>query len=201
VANLTVLHLDVGWTSARSVGGWAKPGRAAVIERRRVDLQWRDTSTAVAPLPQSTRRHWSRVPVSQVVLRWWALWLAVPAVITMLVVLVGESVETAGEGQALELAAVAAAALLVVALRSAYDVLGIVTVAQAHRADALIRERDAAARTGSARPAPEPLVVSDHEWLAAGYDPKTHRNLDDDEYDEDDGIDDFYDLSTFFAGS
>jgi hypothetical protein len=139
--------------------------------------------------------------VSQVVLRWWALWLALPAVAALLVVIVGESVETASDGQALMLTGVAAAALLVVAIRSTYDVLGIVTVAQAHRAEALLRERDAAVRTGAPRPAPEPLVVSDHEWLAAGYDPKTHRNLDDDEYDEEDGIDDFYDLSTFFAGN
>jgi hypothetical protein len=201
VANLPGLHLDEGWTSAWSLGGWAKPGRAAQVARRRVDLQWRDTSSAVAPLPHSTRHHWSRVPVSQVVLRWWALWLVVPAVAALLVVIVGESVETASDGQALMLTGVAAAALLVVAIRSAYDVIGIVTVAQAHRAEALLRERDTAVRTGTPRPAPEPLVVSDHEWLAAGYDPKTHRDQDEDDDDEEDGIDDVYDLSAFFAGN
>lgn len=199
LANLPALHLDEDWRSAWSLGGWVLPGRGAELARRRVDRQWRDTSTAVAPLPRPTnRRTFSRVPVSQVVHRWWALWLAVPALVGVLVVLVGESFEVASNHQTLELVAVGSAALAVAVVRSAYDVVGIVTVAQAHRAEALLRDRERAEATATARPEPEPLVVVDHEWEAAGYDPKTNRNHDEDEYDETDDLDDVYDLSKFF---
>jgi hypothetical protein len=198
--NLRGLHLDEGWGTAWSLGGWGTPGRQAELRRRQVDLQWRDTSTAVAPLPRPTHRHtYSRVPVSQVVLRWWTLWLFVPAAVGILVVLIGETFEASSHGQTLELVAVGSAALLVAAVRSVYDVLGIVTVAQAHRAEALLRERDDALAKGTARVAPEPLVVVDHEWEEAGYDPKTHRNADD--HSEDDAaLDDVYDLSSYFTG-
>ena len=174
--NLTGLHLDDTWRSAWSLGGWAMPGETALRARRQVDLQWRDTSTAVAPLPATSHgRGWTRLPVSQVVVRWWGMWLAVPAGVAILVVLLGDSFETSSIGRELALTALAAAALLVVALRSAYDVIGIVSVAQAHRAEALLRERDDALRAGTARPKPEPLVVVDHELEAAGLTPAPRR--------------------------
>lgn len=199
LGNLAGLHLEEGWTSAWSLGGWLVPGRSAQLARRRVDLQWRDTSTAIAPLPRPSSRHaWTRTPMSQVVMRWWAMWLAVPALAGILVVLIGESFEVSSNHQTLELIAVGSSALMVAALRSAYDVIGIVTVAQAHRAEALLQERDRARATGTARPAPEPLVVVDHEWEAAGYDRDSHRNVDEDEFDEADNLDDVYDLSTYF---
>jgi hypothetical protein len=172
-SNLTGLHLEPRWRSAWSLGGWALPGQTAQRERRQVDLQWRDTSSAVAPLPTTSHgRGWTRLPVSQVVMRWWAMWMAVPGGVAVLVVLLGDDFETSTIARELELVSLAAAMLLVIALRSTYDVIGIVSVAQAHRAEALLRDRDAAAATGSPRPKPEPLVVVDHELEEAGLLPR-----------------------------
>lgn len=171
-ANLGALHLEPRWCSAWTLGGWVIPGQKAQRERRQVDLQWRDTSAAVAPLPTASHgRGWTRLPVSQVVMRWWAMWFAVPAIAAVLVILLGDDFETSTIARELELVALAAAAFLVVALRSAYDVIGIVSVAQAHRAEALLRGRDDALKAGSARPKPEPLVVVDHELEEAGLRP------------------------------
>lgn len=175
-SNLVGLHLEATWRSAWSLGGWALPGQRAQSERWQVDFQWRDTSTAVAPLPDKSRgRGWTRRPVSQVVMRWWAMWLSIPAVAALLVILLGDDFETSTIARELELIALATSACLIVALRSAYDVIGIVSVAQAHRAEALLRQRDDAVRTGSPRPRPEPLVVVDQELAEAGIGPTPRR--------------------------
>lgn len=137
--NLRPLELTEDRWSPWSPAGWLLPGPDARRAKAAVDAQWRGDSPIVAHLPG---HGWSRQPVSRVVLHWWTLWLWVPAV----GVLVAVVVDTAADGAPrlsglLPLAGVAAAALLVAAVRALYDVVGILTVAQAHRADAIGRRR------------------------------------------------------------
>jgi hypothetical protein len=120
---------DGAW-SAWSLGAWALPGRAARERKRLVDARWRNTSPVVSHLHRAGD---TRTPVSQVVLRWWALWAWVPALAVVLVIVVGRAFTPDDSRPELGLAALAASALLIVALRSLYDVIGIVTVAHAHR--------------------------------------------------------------------
>jgi hypothetical protein len=139
--NLRGLELEPDRWSPWSLLGWIVPGRAALRRKMGVDAEWRDRSPLVAALPASASG-WSRRPVSRVVLRWWALWLWAPAA----VVLVATAVD-AGAGGApalggdLPLLGVAAAALVVATVRALYDVVGIITVAQAHRAETILRRR------------------------------------------------------------
>ena len=127
--------------SAWSLAAWLLPGRASRDRKRFVDARWRNTSPVVSTLhrPGDTR-----APVSQVVVRWWALWAWVPAVAVVLVIVGGPAFAPDDSWPELGLAALAAAALLIVALRSLYDVIGIVTVAHAHRIADGDRERPAA---------------------------------------------------------
>jgi hypothetical protein len=68
----------------------------------------------------------------------------VPALAVVLVIVVGRAFTPDDSRPELGLAALAASALLIVALRSLYDVIGIVTVAHAHRIVDGDRERPAA---------------------------------------------------------
>ena len=131
--NLRALELRQELLSPWSLLGWMVPGRTARRRKLGVDAEWRDRSPLVAALPASG---WSRRPVSQVVLRWWALWLWAPAAIVLVAVVVDARADGAPAlGGELALAGVAAAALVVATVRAMYDVVGILTVAQAHRAE------------------------------------------------------------------
>lgn len=128
--NARALGLPAGAGSAWSLAGWFVPGRAARDRRRLVDAEWRETSPVVATLHRAGD---SRGPLSRVVVRWWALWLWVPAVGVLAAAAAGTGLDEPTGAPELGLAGVAAAAALVAALRSLYDVIGIVTVAHAHR--------------------------------------------------------------------
>jgi hypothetical protein len=137
--NLRPLHLDTTWWSPWSLPGWLVPGRAAALRKAHVDACWRGDSPMLAALP--TGGH-TRRPVSQVVLRWWSLWLWAPAAIAVLVVVVDAQGDPSTALTGLSpLFGVAAAGLLVASLRSLYDVVGILTTVQAHRADELLHPR------------------------------------------------------------
>ena len=137
--NLRALELDPHAWSPWSLTGWIVPGRRALRRKMGVDAEWRDRSPLVAALPAGG---WSRRPVSQVVLRWWALWLWVPAMIVLLAIVVDAHDDgTPALSGALPLVGVAAAALLVATARALYDVVGIITVAHAHRAEGILRHR------------------------------------------------------------
>jgi hypothetical protein len=137
--NLRPLGLPSDRWSAWSLPGWLLPGHTARQAKASVDAQWRGDSPTLAHLPGTG---WSRQPVSRVVLHWWTLWLWVPAVGVVIAVVVDTGVDGApGLGGLLPLAGVAAAALLVAAVRALYDVVAILTVAQAHRAQVVGRER------------------------------------------------------------
>jgi hypothetical protein len=133
--NLRPLGLDTSWWSPWSLPGWLVPGREARQRKAGVDARWRGDSPLLAALPAGggTRR-----PVSRVVLRWWSLWMWAPAAITLVVIVV----DAQGNGSTalrglLPLVGVAAAAMLVASLRALYDVVGIITTVQAHRAEEL----------------------------------------------------------------
>ena len=75
-------------------------------------------------------------------LRWWSLWLWVPAVGVLVAIVVdGLGDGSASLGDVLPLLGVAAGALVVATVRALYDVVGIITVAHAHRAETVIRRR------------------------------------------------------------
>jgi hypothetical protein len=133
--NLAALQVTPTWRSAWSLGGWLVPGRRAKAHKVTVDAMWRDSSPALASL---SHRGWTRRPVSRVVLHWWTLWLVVPAAGLVAGALAGGADELHDERA---LVGVAGAALAVAAARALYDVVGLVTVAQAHRAEAVIQER------------------------------------------------------------
>jgi hypothetical protein len=115
-------------TSPWILPGWLRPGAAARRAKASVDQVWRDNSPLVGAL---AHRGWSRRLVSRVVLRWWALWLWLPAAAALAVVVVHEDRGALASDRAA--LAVAAGALLVAAVRALYDVVGIVTVAHAHQ--------------------------------------------------------------------
>jgi hypothetical protein len=137
--NLAPLHLDTTWWGPWSLPGWLVPGRAAALRKADVDGRWRGESPILASLPAGGH---SRRPVSQVVLRWWSLWLWAPAAIAVLVVVVDARGDATLALSGLSpLFGVAAAGLLVASLRALYDVVGILTTVQAHRADELLHPR------------------------------------------------------------
>jgi hypothetical protein len=216
-ANLPALHLERTWTTPWSLIGWAVPGSSAREGRRLVDAQWRDTSVAVAQLPKGGRG-WRR-PVSRVVLRWWGVWSSVPATVIVIVGLSDSGLDRASAGE-LQLACVAAAALFVVALRSAYDIIGIVTVAQAHRGQALLVAETASARIPPARhrtyaftedqivfPDPSELDdLDDDDTFVDEFrddleddDEQDDGDRDDGEQDDERGDEDINDLTPYFA--
>jgi hypothetical protein len=136
--NLEALEVRSSWASGWALGGWLVPGRRARAEKIAVDALWRDTSPVVASLPH---RGSSRRPVSRVVLHWWSLWLAVPAAGLLAAALAGGAEDLQDERAVLGLAG---AALTVGAARALYDVVGLVTIAQAHLAESVLRDRAAA---------------------------------------------------------
>lgn len=133
--NARLLGLPGGLTSPWSLPGWLLPGRAARSAKAGVDQAWREHSPLLGALPQ---RGSSRRLVSRVVLRWWALWLWLPAT-AVLVVIVAHPDEGALQPER-GLAAIAAGALLVATARAYFDVIGIVTAAHAHRTDHVLHD-------------------------------------------------------------
>jgi hypothetical protein len=175
--NLRALDLERRWGAPWSLSGWLVPGERARRGRLGVDDLWRDRSPILASLPGAG---WSRRPVSLVVLHWWTPWAGVPAVAALLAVVVGGPGELGGS---LGLVGVAGAAFAVASVRALYDIVGVVTFAQAHRAERVQRNHD--------------LV----RWMVGGEDddlleaePRTaattveHDDVLDDDDDVDDGV-------------
>lgn len=133
--NLHALHVDPQVGTPWGLSGWLTPGRAARDGRLRVDGLWRDRSPILAPLPGSG---WTRRPVSLVVLHWWTPWTGLPAMACLLAVVIGGPGPI---GQELALVGLVGGALAVASLRALYDIVGVVTFAQAHRAEELVRGR------------------------------------------------------------
>jgi hypothetical protein len=111
-----------------SLPGWLLPGQEARLAKAGVDLVWRESSPLVGALPH---RGDTRRLVSRVVLRWWSLWLWLPAA-AALVALVAHADDGALGGDRAAVA-VATGALLVATARAFYDVIGIITVAHGHQ--------------------------------------------------------------------
>lgn len=134
--NAVALGVADDLRSPWSLPGWLLPGRAARSAKARVDLVWRESSPDLGALP---RRGSSRRLVSRVVLRWWSLWLWLPATVALVELVLHEDEGALSEARAL--IAVAAGALLVATARAFYDVVGIITVAHAHQAEHVAKER------------------------------------------------------------
>ncbi len=134
--NLPALDLERRWGAPWSLSGWLVPGRQARRGRLGVDDLWRDRSPILASLPGAG---WSRRPVSLVVLHWWTPWAGLPAAASLVAVVIGGPEELGGQ---LGLVGLAGAAFAVAAVRALYDVAGVVTFAQAHRAERVQRNRD-----------------------------------------------------------
>lgn len=134
--NTRALGLLPGPTSPWSLPGWLLPGRAARRSKASVDQVWRDRSPLVGSLPS---RGSSRRLVSRVVLRWWSLWLWLPATVVLAILVAHADAGALGDERGA--AAVAAGALLVATARAFYDVIGIITVAHAHRGEDVARAR------------------------------------------------------------
>lgn len=136
IRNARALGLRGGAASPWSLPGWLVPGRTARGAKAEVDQEWRGTSPLIGALPHrgSTRRI-----VSRVVLRWWSLWLWVPVVVALLALTA--HADDGALGQERGYLAIAAGALLVAFARALYDVVGIITVAHAHRGEAVLRAR------------------------------------------------------------
>jgi hypothetical protein len=111
-----------------SLPGWLLPGQEARLAKAGVDLLWRESSPLVGALPQ---RGDTRRLVSRVVLRWWSLWLWLPAGVALVVLTA--HVDDGALGGDRAAVAVATGALLVATARAFYDVIGIVTVAHGHQ--------------------------------------------------------------------
>jgi hypothetical protein len=136
--NLAALELERRWGAPWSLSGWLAPGQQARRGRLGVDDLWRDRSPILASLPGSG---WSRRPVSLVVLHWWTPWACVPAAASLVAVAIGGPDELGGQ---LGLVGLAGGAFAVASVRALYDVVGVVTFAQAHRAERVQRNRDLA---------------------------------------------------------
>jgi hypothetical protein len=141
----------LGVREGRLAGTWAVvgslvPGANLVVPKRVVDDLWRASSPRLAPFPGSG---WQRRPVGDLVHRWWALWLAVPAVVGLGSSAVARWVTQVEPGLALEAVDLAGAMLLVAAAAAAHRLVAVITVAQARRAEVvaaeLEREHDALA--------------------------------------------------------
>jgi hypothetical protein len=91
-----------------------------------------------------------RHPVGAVVHRWSALWAAVPSVLYLAVSVVNGPIAGPETHQIAELLALLAAALVVGAARATHEIVGIVTVAQAHRAELVAADVARDRRAGAA---------------------------------------------------
>lgn len=134
--NAVALGVADDLRSPWSLPGWLLPGNEARAAKARVDQVWRESSPLVGALP---RRGSSRRIVSRVVLRWWSLWVWLPA--TVVLVDLVRHTDDGALADVRALAAVAAGALLVATARAYYDVVGIITVAHAHQAERVVRDR------------------------------------------------------------
>jgi hypothetical protein len=139
----------LGVREGRLAGAWAVvgsllPGANLVVPKRVVDDLWRASSPRLAPFPGTG---WQRRRVGELVHRWWALWLAVPAVMGLGSSAVARWAAQVEPGLALEAVDLAAAVLLVAAASAAHRLVAVITVAQARRAEVvaveLEREHDA----------------------------------------------------------
>lgn len=168
--NLPALRVERQAGTPWALSGWIAPGEEARQGRQAVDGLWRDRSPILAALPGSG---WTRRPVSLVVLHWWAPWTGVPAVACLMAVVIGGPDRV---GEELALVGLLGGALAVAALRALYDVVGVVTFAQAHRAEELVRARQAFAAAhhedpasdggGDARPGHDEPTADDGRWAS-----------------------------------
>lgn len=147
--NLPALGIEDG----RLGGVWAAlgtlvPGANLVVPKLVVGDLWRASSPSLPPFPG---RAWRRRRVGDLVHRWWALWLAVPAVAALGTSALARWATDLEPALAVQLVDVVAATLLVAAASTAHGLVAVITVAQARRAEVVAYEVEVL--TGSSDPA------------------------------------------------
>lgn len=130
--NLPSLHIDV---PDELRGGlaltWVVLGPSLLVPSSVVDeLEQRNTRRL------GTRtRLWQRRRVGEVLGRWWLMWLGIPSLAVTAALAMADPAITVDGARARSGLAIGAAVGIVVACRAVHDITGIVTIAQAHRAD------------------------------------------------------------------
>jgi hypothetical protein len=132
----------LGVAEGRMGGLWAVlgtlvPGANLVVPKLVVDDLWRASSPSVPPFPG---RAWRRRQVGDLVHRWWALWLAVPAVAALGTSALARWATDLEPALAVQLVDLVAATLLVAAASAAHGLVAVITVAQARRAEVVALE-------------------------------------------------------------
>ena len=131
--NLPALGIhDRRYWTAWAVLGWVLPGVNLFVPKLLIDDVWRASSPS---LPARVPANWQRRPVGDVVHRWWVLWLVTPALAVVVTTLVARDPSELGQTRLWEGAALLAGLALAGAAKAGRQVVGIITVAQAHRAD------------------------------------------------------------------
>ena len=121
------------WT-AWAVLGWLVPGANLFVPKLLIDDVWRASSPSLPPRPSAS---WQRRPVGDIVTLWWTLWLATPAVAVVVTTLLAQAPSELGQTRIWEAAAFASGLALAGAAAAARQMVGVITVAQAQRADAV----------------------------------------------------------------
>lgn len=140
--NLPALGIDdrrywTGWL----VVAWFLPGINLVVPRLLLNDLWRASSPSAPARAGSAA--WQHRPVASLVVRWWIACLLTPTVYVVGFLAVREwSSDSATVDTVVVLTMVAANATLLLAAGSARSIVGIITVSQARRAEAVIDLRD-----------------------------------------------------------
>jgi hypothetical protein len=120
------------WT-AWAILGWIVPGANLFVPKLLIDDVWRGSSPSLPARPTVTA--WQRRPVGDVVHLWWTLWLVTPALAVVVTTLVANAPVTLSQTRLWEGAATLSGIALAGAAAAARQMVGVITVAQAHRAD------------------------------------------------------------------
>ena len=131
--NLPALGIgDRRYWTAWAVLGWVLPGANLFVPKLLIDDVWRASSPSLPARPPS---NWQKRPVGDVVHRWWTLWLVTPALAVVVTTLLAREPGALGQTRLWEGAALFAGLALAGAARAGRQMVGVITVAQAHRAD------------------------------------------------------------------
>lgn len=116
------------------VVGWIIPGANLLVPKLLVDDIWR-ASSPDAPIDGADE--WHRRPVASIVNRWWCSFLVTPAIVVLGVVTARGGLDDFEQQVAVGAMGVLAAISIVVAATAARQLMAVVTVAQARRADVI----------------------------------------------------------------
>ncbi len=135
------------------VVGWILPGANLLVPKLLVDDIWR-ASSPQNPIDGGGDA-WQRRPVASVVNRWWGSFLVTPAIVVLAVVTARGGLADFDQQVAVGALGAVAAISIVVAAAAARELIAVITVAQARRADVILDLRE------SQRSATEDLLATE----------------------------------------